>query len=956
MNSIRVRVLASFTSALFLGACGGGGGGSSAPPTFTIGGVASGVQGSGLVLQNNGGANLRVTADLTFTFASRVANGGAYDVTVLTQPRTPSQTCSVANGSGVVSGAHVTNVALTCTTNAFRVGGTVRGLAGAGLVLINNGGDHAAVGANGAFTFATSVASGATYDVRVLTQPVDPVQNCEIIYGSGTVGDEAAEVVVSCVTPQTRFAYSLDYNDQSVSIYVVDGATGQLRSRGSARVGVRPVDGVGSGGRNGSAGRYAYILNRGSATISAFAVDVSTGDFRKVTDNPYPTGAPADGAMRISIHPNQRFIYVTNGPTNNIAAFHVNQGTGELNQAADSPFAAGTHPNHLAIDARGVFAYAANRDSHDIYTYRIGATTAALIEVANSRVSTGANSSPMVLTLHATGRYAYVTNTGSNSVAAFSINASTGILTPIAGSPFAAGERPSDTAILHPSGRYLYVRNLGAPNSAGSVTAYAINASTGALSAIGASAAIGANSTFAAMHPTGRFLLVANGAIPANTYGPGSISVLSIDAATGALTSTQTPLSVAPYSVSVDPSGRFVYAASAVGNVHYSFSLDGTTGALTPLVNGAVTMSRDQPISLVAYSSADSPNPVTFNSRHAFVANTGDNTISGYVIDAASGALTAGPPSASAGVGPRTLVVHPRGQYVVSVNQTNQNDLASYAINASRGELAMARSTLATGGQAPVALAFHPDGRSVHLAHSVVTGPNSGMTSAFAFNPIEGTLSPVGGLNGIGTSTPLTSLAVAPNSRFMYFTTNDLTGWARIDDETGGYTSDNGLVAFGLAGKTALAVHPSGRFAYITIASDPGVVERYSISPHTGRFSVLGVHGDTVSGSTPRSITTDPTGRFAYVANTGASTVSMYRVNQATGALTSIGTDIAAGATPIAIAADYGGRYVYVLSQGTEQVLTYSIDQASGALILIAAAPAATGDMPGSLAVSSSVR
>ncbi len=92
-------------------------------------------------------------------------------MTVLTQPSAPSQTCTVTSGSGTVGSANVTSVAVTCATGSYTIGGTVTGLVGGGLVLQNNGGDNLTVSANGAFTFPTSVSSGASYAVTVLTQP-----------------------------------------------------------------------------------------------------------------------------------------------------------------------------------------------------------------------------------------------------------------------------------------------------------------------------------------------------------------------------------------------------------------------------------------------------------------------------------------------------------------------------------------------------------------------------------------------------------------------------------------------------------------------------------------------------------------------------------------------------------------------------------------------------------------
>ena len=69
-----------------------------------------------MVLQDNGGDDLSVSASGAFTFGTGLTSGSAYNVTVKTNPA--GQTCSVANGSGTVGSADITNVAVTCTTNA----------------------------------------------------------------------------------------------------------------------------------------------------------------------------------------------------------------------------------------------------------------------------------------------------------------------------------------------------------------------------------------------------------------------------------------------------------------------------------------------------------------------------------------------------------------------------------------------------------------------------------------------------------------------------------------------------------------------------------------------------------------------------------------------------------------------------------------------------------------------
>ena len=86
------------------------------PPAdpVTIGGSVTGLEGGGLVLQNNGSDDETITADGTFTFDTPLTPGTSYNVTVATNPSDPAQTCSVDNGSGQVPTEAVTNVAVSC--------------------------------------------------------------------------------------------------------------------------------------------------------------------------------------------------------------------------------------------------------------------------------------------------------------------------------------------------------------------------------------------------------------------------------------------------------------------------------------------------------------------------------------------------------------------------------------------------------------------------------------------------------------------------------------------------------------------------------------------------------------------------------------------------------------------------------------------------------------------------
>ena len=201
-----IRCLINLACLLFvvagLSACSGGGGGGGAPaPTYTVGVTVSGLTGSGLVLQDNGGDDLSISTDGSFTFATAIPDGSAYSVTVLSNPTGPNQICAVSSGAGSVSGGNVTSVTVSCATNAYIIGGAVSGLNGSGLTLRDNGGDDLSISADGSFTFATAIADGSAYNVTVLSNPTSPSQSCTVSSGAGSVsGGNVTGVTVTCTT------------------------------------------------------------------------------------------------------------------------------------------------------------------------------------------------------------------------------------------------------------------------------------------------------------------------------------------------------------------------------------------------------------------------------------------------------------------------------------------------------------------------------------------------------------------------------------------------------------------------------------------------------------------------------------------------------------------------------------------------------------------------------------
>jgi len=193
MKKITFKFL--FLTALFIifTSCGGGSGGGTT--TYSIGGTVSGLVGT-VVLQNNGGDDLTITVDGSFTFSTGLANLSAYKVTVSTQP--DEVTCTAWNNDGIVNGANVTDVSVTCATTSHTIGGEVSGLNGT-LVLQNNHGDDLIITENGDFTFLTEVADDAGYEVTVESQP--NTQTCTAWNNSGVVdGENIIDVQTICST------------------------------------------------------------------------------------------------------------------------------------------------------------------------------------------------------------------------------------------------------------------------------------------------------------------------------------------------------------------------------------------------------------------------------------------------------------------------------------------------------------------------------------------------------------------------------------------------------------------------------------------------------------------------------------------------------------------------------------------------------------------------------------
>lgn len=196
MKSLFLRSGAALVCALTLASCGGKGG------SLALGGTVLNLTRTGLVLQNNGGADYAVPVGTSFTFPTLISYDTAYKVTVKASPS--NAVCTAVNNIGTSSTYDINTVVISCDINTHVVGGSVSGLTRTGLTLIN-GADRISITPlvdNGVaqvrpFTMVVKVAEDAAYGVTVLNQPAN--QTCAVTGGTGTMAaTDVSNIQVTC--------------------------------------------------------------------------------------------------------------------------------------------------------------------------------------------------------------------------------------------------------------------------------------------------------------------------------------------------------------------------------------------------------------------------------------------------------------------------------------------------------------------------------------------------------------------------------------------------------------------------------------------------------------------------------------------------------------------------------------------------------------------------------------
>lgn len=509
---------------------------------------------------------------------------------------------------------------------------------------------------------------------------------------------------------------------------------------------------------------------------------------------------------------------------------------------------------------------------------------------------------------------------GTGEIFQYTIHPETGLLSSMSVDSVLTATTPTDV-VIDPSGRHVY----SPEGSVNSTDLYSTDDLTNSLTYVSSNASA-CTATGAAISPNGSYFY--------ETSSTNSICISPIDASTGVLGVTVTSaLSSAASSDALlfHPSGIYAYAIERAANLIEVFSVSSSNGTLSHVSATATGLSP--------LSGAIDP-----TGRFLYVTNSNNNSISQYIINAASGSLTTMTPSSvSAGNQPSSIVVDPTGRFAYAVN-TIDNTISQYFVQSSGALAAMTPATVSTGSS-PISVALDPRGLYLYVANST-----DSTVSQYEIDPITGALSPLS-TPTIATGTgPIKIITALDSSRSTYVVDsgNNTQIQLAFDPTSGLLTEIQAFSLFSSSSFQQLSFSPSGKYGYLA-SSSLSTIGEITQNLLSGGLATNSASSSITTGSNALFFALDPSGRFGYSVNSGANTLSYLAASLTTGALTSTGS-ISTGAVPQSIAIHPSARFAYVANKYDNTISLYSLDS-SGTPTALSTPTQTTGNSPVAIAI-----
>jgi 6-phosphogluconolactonase (cycloisomerase 2 family) len=717
--------------------------------------------------------------------------------------------------------------------------------------------------------------------------------------------DGLGSAIPITVSPDGKYIYVGNENDNGIAVFVRDAATGQLtyveviktkETDGSGNL-IDGLDSVNSLAVSPD-GKHLYAVDHDDHTLLLFTRDANTGKLTYVemlkdggTDG---SGNPIDGLNRatwITVSPYGKHVYTASDGDNAVAVFSREAATGKLTYV-ELLKDGGTDGSGNAIDGLddaysvtvspdGKHVYIAGKSDDAVAMFTRDATTGKLTFVemlkdggtdGSGNAINGLDGANSVM-VSPDGEHVYAASAGDDAVVVFTRDAVTGKLTFVEtllnGATDGSGNvidglNEAVFITVSPDGNHVYV----AGRSDDAVAVFTRETSTGRLTYVEKlkdGATDGAGNAIDDLNAPRSVMVSPDGKhVYAAAYDDDAATVFTRDGSTGKLTYVETlkdngfdgsgtmwnGLDYAN-SVTVSPDGKYVYAVGLDDDAVVTFARDATTGKLThveTLLDGA-TDGSGNPI-----AGMDGPRSVTVSSdgKHVYVASNMDDAVAVFTRETNTGKLT-----------------------FVEVLKDGANDGSGNPIDGLDGAFSVTVS---------------PDGEHVYVASNM-----DDAVAVFTRDATNGKLTFVemlkdGATDGLGNAIDgldgAQSVTVSPDRNHAYatgvweaavavFTRDATTGKLTfVEVLKDGATDGSGNTIDGLNGAGSVTVSPDNKHVYATGQWDHAVVV-FTRDATTGKLTFVEVlkdgatdgSGNTIDGlGSAMSVAVSPNGNNVYIA------------------------------------------------------------------------------------------
>ena len=320
-----------------------------------------------------------------------------------------------------------------------------------------------------------------------------------------------------------------------------------------------------------------------------------------------------------------------------------------------------------------------------------------------------------------------------------------------------------------------------------------------------------------------------------------------------------------------------------------------------------------------------------------------------FRLDPGSGRLTP-VGSANGGREPSFLAWDPGARFLYAANEVDEGRVVAFAIDPATGGLTRLNDQ-PSAGFGPAHLSVDRSGRYVLVANYADSKP--GTIGVLPIGP-DGRLDPPVDRHDFGMATMPHFITTDPTNHFVFVPCKGgpYVGQLRFDPATGELEPNQpaSMPAAANAGPRHLDFHPSGRFAYV-MNELALTVSVYSYDSAKGTLTPIETQPSVPAEVTERKgfstadIHVHPAGKLLYGSNRGHNSIVIYKIDEATGRLTLVGHETRDIARPRNFHIDPTGTLLFVANQDNGTVTVFRIDPVTGRLDLVGP-PTPVGDKP----------